>query len=184
MFELLVIEGLDGSGDDLFDESSLSAAVWEHANNPSEETQEKKDRLMAIHGVLMHYNKAVPVLNTEADLAGERDRTRRLADVRWDELGNLRSSDNWMSAHHRYRTAVAEARQAIEAWSVQAGKVMSGALIPEKWQDLYQRFIVDAGHPPLVIPIVLDASEFREDLERVAAERDIIVQETMGLLNR
>lgn len=184
MQERLVIEGLNGDIDDLLDDSPIARAVLAHHQNPSEETQAEKDRLMSIHGVLMHYNKAVPLLNAEAELCAERDRTRHLVDMRWEELGNLRASDSWLSAHHRYRESIAEARLVIEAWAVQAEKVKSHALIPEKWQALYQQVIVDAGHPPLVIPTVLDADKFYEDLDCVTAERDSIVQETASLLSR
>ncbi|MCB5910339.1 hypothetical protein [Streptomyces pinistramenti] len=95
------------------------------------------------------YNLRAPAAADETATRRERDRALHLVETRWEALDTAPNS-HWIAAHHNYVKAVHEARTAIQNWRHNAIRLWGAESVrslPPLHQEVYQRRVLDAGHP-------------------------------------
>ncbi|WP_411078272.1 hypothetical protein [Streptomyces sp. cmx-10-25] len=178
----LVINGVNGLDDETDANAVLGADLRYAAQHPDHVgISPHTPSTLELRFVLGIYNRLRPLLIAEQTARHNRDRTRHLVEVRWEALSNATA---WHAAHHAYIVAVNAAHTAIDSWAQAARAAVGFGWFPVKrMEEVYQKRIVGAGHPPIerLDPDVgPEADRLHEELTRIDEYRRALAAQTLG----
>ncbi|WP_433860312.1 hypothetical protein [Streptomyces kronopolitis] len=182
----IAIEGMNGTeADKQAVGEGLRRYIAQHPDGRG--LVEEEGRLFCLHLALYAYNRIIEATAKEEATRRDRDRALHQVEIRWEALS---TAANWHAAHHTYVVAVDAARTAIDAWESAAAALMDAPAMRrgvgnDRVIEVYEQYIVGAGHPPVSTPDIIDAADeaaqLRDRLEATHARRTALAAQTLGL---